>query len=459
MARLLGIAAVLWREALSKRDGTREDVERAIRCLYAGLELVLPTALEVRFRLMLAQLLQLHTGNAVEACEHIRKSLQLLNTRMDCPMKLKFLATSMWCTTELAASEKSQMKHLMEARQLAIGADELEWWMHFDWLAWRMGLFAILKDSLHLIMERKDTWRYRLFLLVLLSFFDNSLVKGEISPELNTKRDESTSTMEIFAALLCLKEAIEQGETAEARSYYDRYITTIHGCDGELPGFIQIDPNTVRDVWARLAAILSVRVGETPTLAVIQIIPDIVSQMRMLTKVPAMELISDYEGNLSKLLEILTKSKTDAKVALDECKSITVNCPQFESFRHLVMAVCQFHADQPVHHTKSSLLAALKVLNGTTHNAQLKVIVLILVGYLYLDTDFGTAVKMSTAAHTLSSSAKWDFWALIAAEQAAIAHKLLGNEEESLRFASLANQQQMNLDERAQILLTTNNGI
>ena len=79
--RLLSTAGFLWREALDNAaSNNQQAVERALKCLYAGLELVLPTAIEVSFRLLLARILQLHTNNRIEACEHIRKSLKLVNS-------------------------------------------------------------------------------------------------------------------------------------------------------------------------------------------------------------------------------------------------------------------------------------------------------------------------------------------------------------------------------------------
>ncbi len=52
----------------------------ALRSLYAGLALVLPGTLELRFRLLLAYLLLCHTENATEAHEHLCKALQILQT-------------------------------------------------------------------------------------------------------------------------------------------------------------------------------------------------------------------------------------------------------------------------------------------------------------------------------------------------------------------------------------------
>lgn len=78
---LLGTANALWREALACSESNEKmQLERALKCLYAGLELVLPTAMETKFRLLLAYILQKHTSSNIEACESIRKSLQLIHS-------------------------------------------------------------------------------------------------------------------------------------------------------------------------------------------------------------------------------------------------------------------------------------------------------------------------------------------------------------------------------------------
>lgn len=57
------------------------SLRTASQYLHVGLELVLPTALEVRFRLLLARLLLHHTTDgAVDAREHLRKCLQLIKS-------------------------------------------------------------------------------------------------------------------------------------------------------------------------------------------------------------------------------------------------------------------------------------------------------------------------------------------------------------------------------------------
>lgn len=85
---LLTTAAILWNEAVKSSEllslespqKCQRDLERALKCLFAGLELVLPTVLEVKFRLKAASLLQKYTHNTVEACEQLRKALHLLQT-------------------------------------------------------------------------------------------------------------------------------------------------------------------------------------------------------------------------------------------------------------------------------------------------------------------------------------------------------------------------------------------
>lgn len=56
-------------------------LQRASQYLHAGLELVLPTALELRFRLLLARLLIKYTmDGGADAREHLRKCLQLVKS-------------------------------------------------------------------------------------------------------------------------------------------------------------------------------------------------------------------------------------------------------------------------------------------------------------------------------------------------------------------------------------------
>lgn len=96
---LLTTAEALWQEAYRCiHNGLHKDLpspptiplddeqrtaalKRASQYLHAGLELVLPTALEVRFRLLLARLLLRHTTDgALDAREHLRKCLQLIKS-------------------------------------------------------------------------------------------------------------------------------------------------------------------------------------------------------------------------------------------------------------------------------------------------------------------------------------------------------------------------------------------
>lgn len=78
-ASLLAVVGELWEEALRcSQSGERAALERAIRCMYAGLEFVLPTAIELQFRLFLITLLQTHTKNVKETLQHLQKCLILV---------------------------------------------------------------------------------------------------------------------------------------------------------------------------------------------------------------------------------------------------------------------------------------------------------------------------------------------------------------------------------------------
>jgi hypothetical protein len=83
---LLEVADALWQEAfrslhpLDGKSPAREDLERCSRCLTAGLKLVLPTPIEVRFRLLLSRLLHCHSTDHLEAYEQSRKCHQLIHS-------------------------------------------------------------------------------------------------------------------------------------------------------------------------------------------------------------------------------------------------------------------------------------------------------------------------------------------------------------------------------------------
>lgn len=78
-ASLLAVVGQLWEEACQCANTTDHTLlERAIRCLYAGLEFVLPTTVELPFRLFLVHLLYEHTRNANEAVQHLQKCLILI---------------------------------------------------------------------------------------------------------------------------------------------------------------------------------------------------------------------------------------------------------------------------------------------------------------------------------------------------------------------------------------------
>jgi len=77
--RLHGIVEALWSDAIHQINSNGNDgARRGLKCLYAGLSLVLPTKSEARFRLLLAYLLLKYTENHKEASEHVRKSMTLL---------------------------------------------------------------------------------------------------------------------------------------------------------------------------------------------------------------------------------------------------------------------------------------------------------------------------------------------------------------------------------------------
>lgn len=75
---LLQVADALYSTAMVRHESLKvEEVEYALKCLYAGLELVLPTSIELKFRLLLAHLLK-RVGQVIRSREQVQKCHQLI---------------------------------------------------------------------------------------------------------------------------------------------------------------------------------------------------------------------------------------------------------------------------------------------------------------------------------------------------------------------------------------------
>lgn len=402
-------------------------------------------------------------------------------------MSLKFLTVSMWAAsagqdsrTLASLSDASVMRQVREMRKAAIDSHQLNWWMHFDWWSWTRGQVGLLQDSISrldkLLQERPSASssstddgspldatsvlmkECRLFMLVLLGY-------DEVAPILNTAEAAAleliedhrcTSTVVMMAALICLRERVERGEAAAARLLYERaspHVSTV--TDGCLPGMLRVDPTVVRMAWARVVGVMSLRAGEMPTDLIRALLPEQVRHFCVLSE-PRMRESAEAEGQereksmrvgaqgsstyaeqlqrLTGLLQSLQDSTADTiprpSRVLHQLAETISGCPQLESFRLLITALASHQAHQPVHQVKGSLLEALKLLNGTTQNVFLKTLVLLLVGRLYLETDWEMAVKMNAAAHVFAAGAGWEHLGLIASLHLALAHGRLGQQEE-----------------------------
>ncbi|PJF18037.1 hypothetical protein PSACC_02175 [Paramicrosporidium saccamoebae] len=345
----------------------------------------------------------------------------------------------MWCQNELAASDKRRMKYLLESRTVAQNEGQLEWWMHFDWLAWRHGYPNVLRESLQLLVGPEYA-SHRLYILILLSYFDESLVLSELEPAL-LAMEPSSEAVSLIATLMCLKERIQRGESDHARRFYERNTGMIPSCNGILPGFIRLhDPTLIGTVWARLAATLSLRLGEAPTNIITLLLPEL--QHRFESMNAGSEVIDTknaYAEKRKQLLGLMESIQTDPGNALVAVQDLQGSLdPQLESFRLVICALCMHRLNHPVHHTKGTLLTSLKMLNSCTQNAQLKIIVLLLVGRLYLDTDFAMSAKMSAAAFGCAQTARWEVLEKAAAGLLSKAKRLLGDTDEAQKYALLA---------------------
>lgn len=361
---------------------------------------------------------------------------------------------ALWCKVEQGGGGGEgarQFRHLLESRKLAQSAGEMEWWMHFDWLCWQLGHPEILRSSLDILKDHHDVDEYRLFLLILLSYFDEGVVLGEIDPILQ-QNEPSSETVFIIGTILCLRERIQRGEIDAARGYFEGNVGMLSLSTGRMPGFLFLmDVEVITKIWGRLAATLSVRVGEMPTEVISQLVPDLFEQLNTLRlSDPSMDSTlgsghrSSYAIQWRRLCDAMRRIPGDAASVLSSTQDIRDSfpslCPQLESFRLIITALCMHHLRHPVHHIKAALLASLKVLNGHTQNAQLKIAVLLLVGSLYEETDFEMAIKMCNAVYGMAVTAGWQHWAGISARMLSRGKGLLGLREEATRYEALAKE-------------------
>lgn len=393
-------------------------------------------------------------------------------------------------------SDASVMRHVREMRKAAMDSGQLNWWMHFDWWSWTRGHVSLLQESINrldaliqgelgrrppeddlntidnatdeastvtsqsAVLLMKEC---RLFTLLLLGYEDASGVLDrmeEAALEL-IKQYNCTSTIVMIVALACLRERVERGEAAAARLLYERASPHVPAVmDGHLPGMLRVDPTVVRTAWARIVGVMSLRAGEVPTDLIRILIPDEVRRFQVLSEHgPQQEEEGSssnvYRDQLRQLTALLGRlqdpqtvdpghSPMDVSSQLGE---IMTSCPQLESYRLLISALASHQAHQPVHQIKGSLLEALKLLNGITQNVFLKALVLLLVGRLYLETDWEMAIKMNAAAYAFSTGADWHHLGLIASHHLALAHHRLGQDKEAAEYYRRATVHQQMLQE------------
>lgn len=393
-------------------------------------------------------------------------------------------------------------------RKAAMDSGQFNWWMHFDWWSWTRGHGSLLQESIsrldgmiheelgglsenahnanHDHDDGSDTAspltarsavllmkECRLFTLLLLGYEDASGVLDsmeEAALELIEQYD-CTSTIVMIVALACLRERMERGEATAARLLYERASPHVPSVmDGQLPGMLRVDPTTVRMAWARIVGIMSLRAGEIPTDLIRVLIPDEVRRFQALSEhgtlneeggsslpssahSPVANVYAEQLGRLTALLERLQgppKAEDPDPSPMDvssQLSEIITCCPQLESYRLLISALASHQARQPVHQIKGSLLEALKLLNGTTQNVFLKTLALLLVGQLYLETDWEMAVKMNAAAYAFATGADWHHLGLIASHHLALAHHRLGQDGEAAEYHRRAGTHQRILHE------------
>ena len=342
-------------------------------------------------------------------------------------------------------------RHLLEARREAIHADERDWWLHFDWLATQKGQRNLLSDSAGRLRDLADSGRHRLFLLVLQSLWEPNRVLSELEPTLlqtmEGPDDAAWESIHVLAGMICVRERMERGElTDEFKRLFAQIARHLDACAGSLPGRLALRPwDALRDRWIALSCTLSLRLGETPTPVIRETLPDLIWAFREMQSQPslppAMPLRpSQYSRELADLLSLYERSgrRSEAQRVFSTCAAYTTSSPQLETLRLVTMAIAQHNAAHPTHHVKGSLLAALKLVNGVTQNAQMKVLVLLLVGRLYVETDFELALKMNRAAYSFAVGAGWELLAHLAAQALGKVYRLVGDRPNWEQFEAAA---------------------
>lgn len=346
----------------------------------------------------------------------------------------------------MASSDKKQSKLIAEARKDAIKAKLVDWWMHFDWLAWQRSQRHLLEESLDLlelqITSREEITRCRLYLHFLLAYFEPALIISKLEPlVLDSALDDlADGTPLLVAANACIQQRMERGDTPQARAIFEKCARLVSRCKGMLPGNLEIPEERLQNSWAKTMALISLRIGEAPNDTVKTLQPEMYRAFQMLTGPPSSSAPrGPYSQTYWRLMELMPRTSTNADTTFAECQALgNQDCPNLESLRMLIMAMSQYHLRHPAHQVKASLLAALKILNGTTQNAQMKIVVLLLLGQLYLDTDFAMSVKMNSAAYSFACTAEWHTLAHLASQGLSRGFHLLGKTKEAEEFAAAA---------------------
>lgn len=318
--------------------------------------------------------------------------------------------------------------------------------MHFDWLAWQKNQQHLLRDSLTLldkkIPERVERLSCQLYLFFLLSYLEPTLIASKLEPlVLAANGDEFLdATPLLVAANACIQERIERGDMQQARVIFEKCSDLVPKCKGCLPGKLDVSVERLQSTWAKTMALMSLRTGEAPNETIKTLQPDVLRAFLELAAPPMPEIPNGpYAKTYQTLMDLLRQAETHPTETFAECQALgEQDCPNLESLRTLIVAISQYHLKHPAHQVKASLLICLKGLNSRTQNAQMKIVVLLLLGQLYLDTDFAMSIKMNSAAYKFACTAEWHLLAHLAAQNLSRGLRLLGKSDEAAEVETAA---------------------
>lgn len=296
------------------------------------------------------------------------------------------------------------------------------------------------------VRERLDERQIEFIDIITMMLYCSDLNQSSISSENQKSFEQSldSSSFPMLKTLACLAIRLRWNVSEGWKQVSPLFNKAILNEDiAAYPAGINIDPKIVKEMCVALMLLCQVRfqLSDCNLQERVESLKSPQAKSVIAAEVEALcqrLSFNDAEVMLSSLQQLVigTSSKTTIPEQLDalvsskdvQCKaklwaiqlqlqtnlekaqnsmSILKNEPGFSpsALSHLLDAVISIKTNAPVHKTKESLLASLKILNGAEGKDDiLKLSVMILLASIYQETDFNLAEKMANTAYQYSTN-------------------------------------------------------